>query len=187
MNEILLRANERNDAIAATMVAQEAACRLARRVTMIESWTKVFTDLVSVVSWKMGSLATLHVRAEGDSDILVAAASDWRMTVDESYPSLKIADSDEDAYFGARLTIDGLLGEIGVYQMPSGTYYLPLKAEAVDGRVGWALPAIYELSSVMIWKVDLDDLTGDLVEAVATSLREVPNVKTLAARLAVQL
>ncbi len=179
MNAIVAQAMALNDRIAQAQSAQEAAVRTARRVSMIEAWTPVFADLVATVSGRMESQAAIHAWPEGDSYILVANGQDWRMTVDESYPEYNIR-FDHDEFAPARLTIDGVLGEIGVYWMPSGTYFLPLSAAAADGEIRWVAPRIRDTFGNCDSPNAPSGLTGDLVEAVASALRSAPEYQVLA-------
>lgn len=186
MNAIVAQAMERNAAFEAEVKAQEDACRLARRVDMIELWSEAFSSMVATVSLLAGSAAQTHAWTKGDSYILVANGADWRLTVDESYPTCKSAYCEMD-YLPARLTLDGLLGEIGVYSMPSGVYFLPLKATVEGRRISWEARSVKDITGHDGRTFAPIGLTENLVEAAAAVLNEAPNVRKMADELMAEI
>ncbi len=186
MNAIVARAMEQNAAILAAARAQESACRLARRVEMIDCWADTFKALVASVSALVGGSAEVHQWAERDSYILVANGPDWRLTVDESYP-VRQQEFAMAEYFPARLTLDGLLGDIGVYQMHGRTYFLPLKATIEGRRIVWEVRCIYDMDDKDGRTFAPDGLSANLVDVVAAVLNEAPNVRRMADELMAEI
>ncbi len=194
MNAIVARAMEQNAAILAAARAQESACRLARRVEMIDCWADTFTALVASVSALVGGAAEIHQWAERDSYILVANGPDWRLTVDESYP-VRQQETPADfksigalaEYFPARLTLDGLLGDIGVYRMHGRTYFLPLKATIEGRRITWEARGVYDIEDGDGKIFAPTGLTTNLVDVVAAVLNEAPKVRRMADELMAEI
>ena len=186
MNAIVMQAMERNEAQEAQAKAQEAAARLARRVDMIEAWTETFKAMVATVSLLVGSAAKIHEWAESDSYILVANGTDWRLTVDESYP-IHTAPFGAAEHSPARLTLNGLLGDIAVYNLPSGVYFLPLKATIEGRRIAWEARAIYDVEGKDGRAFAPIGLSEDLVDVAAAVLREAPNVRKMADELMAEI
>ena len=194
MNALVAKAMEDNAAMAAAVKAQEDAARLARRSEMIECWSQAFSDISAVAGQLLGGPTKTHVWTGGDSYILVANGPDWRLTVDESYP-VRQQETPADLksigalaeYFPARLTLDGLLGDIGVYRMHGRTYFLPLKATIEGRRIVWEARCIYDMDDKDGRTFAPDGLSANLVDAVAAVLNEAPTVRRMADELMAEI
>ncbi len=187
MNALVAKAMEDNAAMAAAARAQEDAARLARRSEMIECWSQAFSDISAVAGQLLGGPTKTHVWTGGDSYILVTSGPDWRLTVDESYPAQTSPYCDLKDYFPARLTIDDVLGEIGVYSMPSGIYFLPLKAKVEGRHIAWEARGIGDVTGRDARIFAPDGLTKNLTDAVAAVLRGAQNVREMANALMAEI